>query len=158
MAPWVIGSIYLDPCHATTARADGALAGPPLPRSIDLLAAALTEGWKAGDGFSPTSAQATTPKDATLAGLAGRYVEVTTPADVDPATCDGRQYTLWDDLNGGNRYSHGAGELNRLWILNVGGSDPSTPGGLLVIDVASQPGNTPADLEELAGDRRLDAD
>lgn len=95
--------------------------------------------------------QATTPTNATIAGLAGLYIGVTTPTDVDLVTCEGGEFTLWEDLNGGHRYSHGPGELNRLWIVNVGGSDPATPGGLLVIDAASQPGNTNDDREELQG-------
>ena len=106
-------------------------------------------GYAAHLGSAPTSPLATKPASVTLDGLDASYVEVRAPTDLDLATCDGGQYTLWIDANGGERYIHRAGELNRLWVVDGAGPDATGPRGLLVLDAASHPDSSPEDLAEL---------
>jgi hypothetical protein len=157
MAPLTIESIFLDPCHWAGTAAHAGADDWDRGRTMNGLADGLWTSWatdpgagySARSGTAATSPKATRPAIATLAGRDARYVEVRAPADLDLATCDGGQYTLWVDLLGGQRYIHRAGELNRLWIVDVKGSTVEAPGGLLVLDAASHPGSSPQDLAEL---------
>jgi len=157
MAPMTIESIFLDPCHWAGAAGrrgpDDWERGRTANGLADGLwtswASAASPGYAARAGDAPTSPTATKPTAAMLAGLGARYVEIRAPADLDLAACDGGQYTLWVDLLGGQRYIHRAGEINRLWVVDVAGSDDTLPGGLLVLDAASHPDSSPEDLAEL---------
>jgi len=100
-------------------------------------------------GIAPTSPTATKPSKGTLAGLDGWYIAVRTPTDLDIAACDGGKYTLWLDSGGGRRHAEGPGQLDRLWIVGVPGSDSQSRIEPLVIDATSQPGASPEDLAEL---------
>jgi hypothetical protein len=168
-AAMTIDRVYLDPCRWEIAESRGAFADPPLMRSLDGLAEALTAWWGVGfaapaptlppdASFGPTLPSATQPTTVALGGLEGRYVEVRTPADLELTDCDSDQYTLWADATGGQRYVQGPGELDRLWIVDLDGTTSRTEddgsvsdihGGLLVIDAASHPETSPEDLAEL---------
>jgi hypothetical protein len=154
MLPVTLERVFIEPCRWS----QGNLADPPLVKTLDGLAEALTVWWGVGSSagptlapgttFAPTLPTATKPTNVTLAGLGGRYVEVRTPADVDIATCDLGKYVLFAKGDG-QRWVQGAGELDQLWLVDVDGVDEELRGGLLVIDAASQPGVSPEDLAEL---------
>ena len=145
MAPWTIDRVYLDPCHTRGAESRHELADPPMLRSLDGLAQALTAWWGQGfhaeeprdsgghevPTFAPELPTATKPTTVTLAGLDARYVEVRTPSDLDIARCDYGRYRLWADPSGGARYVQGPAQLDRLWIADVGvePGDREAPGG-----------------------------
>jgi hypothetical protein len=154
MTPVTVHRVYIEPCEWSL----GNLADGPLARSLDGLAEALTAWWGVGFAagptlppgaiFDPTLPTATRPARITLAGFEARYVEVRTPSDLDLATCDEGRYVLFSNVDR-QRQAQGAGELARLWIVRVAGAEPEAPGGLLVVDAASQPGASPQDLAEL---------
>ncbi|MBA2558114.1 MAG: hypothetical protein H0V12_12355 [Chloroflexi bacterium] len=101
---------------------------------------------------------ATQPVDVTLDGYAGKYMEWSVPADIETephgeftsfAGCDvvagdgDRAFESWTGKAGGsNRYQQAAGQLDRLWILDVEGTR-------LVIDAFEMPDATAAEREEL---------
>jgi hypothetical protein len=95
---------------------------------------------------------ATAPKDVTLGGYPGKYLEWSVPAhmvvtgdssfkgcDVEPG--GRREFTSW--LSGGSdpRWQQMAGQVDRLWILNVDGQR-------LVVDATHSPDATQAQLDE----------
>lgn len=148
MAPWGIDSVYLDPCHSAGAQMGGDTSDPADVRTLDGLGEALAFR-RGGRPISPTSPVATRgPIDVMFDGRDARYVTVITPA-LDMTECDGDEYTMWLDYDGSYGYSRTAGELNRLWIVEVPDTDRNTRGGLLVINTASQPTTSPADRAEL---------
>lgn len=157
LAPMAIASIFPDPCHWSGLAGRQGAADWERGYTMDGLANGLWTSWASANvpgysarlGIAPTSPIATKPTTVTLAGLDARYVEVRTPTDVDLATCNGGQYTLWVDSAGGERYVHRAGELNRLWVVDGAGHDATGPRGLLVLDAASHPDSSPEDLAQL---------
>jgi hypothetical protein len=157
IAPMAVESVYPDPCRWLTGSKAHGPADWDRGRTMQGLADGLwtswatdnTPGYSPRDGAALTAPKATLPVDVTLGGFQARYLEVRAPADVDLAACDGGQYTLFIDALGGQRYIHRAGELNRLWVLDVAGSGETLPGGLLVLDAASHPDSSPQDLAEL---------
>ena len=157
MAAVTIESIFLDPCRWSGGAGRRGASDWDRGRTMNGLAEGLWTSWASdkGPGYAarvgsaPTSPTATKPIDARIGGLDARYVEVRTPTDADLATCDGDQYTLWVDVFGYQRYVNRAGELDRLWVVDVAGAEAGPPGGLLVLDVASHPEGSPEDLAEL---------
>jgi hypothetical protein len=63
-------------------------------------------------------------------------MELTTPAGIDVADCDGGEFRTWIDANGQRNLE--ADQRDLLWIVNVGGTR-------LVIDSALGPNTTPQD-------------
>lgn len=80
---------------------------------------------------------ATAATDVTLDGFNGKYMELTTPARIDLAHCDGGEFRTWLDPLGGHRNLE-ADQRDLLWIVDVGGTR-------LVIDSALGPNTTPQD-------------
>ena len=102
-----VDNVYIDPC-----RSDLGMHDPPIGPTVEDLAAALgsVPGW-----------DATTPVDVTLAGYAGKQIELTAPGAWDECFAgesrlyginNGRDYTLALNPN----------EHLRLSILDVGGT------------------------------------
>ena len=162
MAVRTIGRAYYDPCHTVGAEARGDYVDfssfDPQPGHLDRALARLGEQW--GDdassplsaGFAPDSPTVTKTTEITIAGLAGRYVEVRTPADLDLASCDGFAYVLWRDSlveQPGRLHVGSAGQLDRLWIVDLDGADPENRSLLVVIAASAQPGVSAEDLAEL---------
>ena len=145
IAPWTINRVYLAPCRTTGAESRGDIADPPMMRTLDYLGMALSDWW-VGGGELP---MATRPTSTILAGMPAVYVEIRAPRHLDIATCDGGKYTLWVDESGERRSVQGPGELDRVWIVDLPGSESHVPGGLVVIDAASFPGTSATDLAEL---------
>jgi hypothetical protein len=143
MAPWTIGTIYLDPCHWRSSD----VADQRSTWSRDGLAEDLTSyGSYDSSKNAPTS---TGPTYTRLAGMDAKLVELTAPSDVDFATCDDGRYTLWADDAGGYRYLQGAGQIDRVWLLDVDGTGSQYQSGLVAIDAAAQSGDSVADRAEL---------
>ena len=117
---WLIGDVYGDACKWSSTLLD-----PPPVSSVDTLAAALA---------SQRGLRVSTPTDITIDGYAGTYMERTVPAGTNLDECNGAQFLLWLDTNGGQRYVD-PGQHDLLWIVDVDGVP-------LVIDAAVGPGNS----------------
>jgi hypothetical protein len=96
---------------------------------------------------------ATAPADVTVAGFPGKYLEWSVPSDWvvtgdgDFAGCDvqpngHRDFVSWLGAGGvGERWQQMAGQVDRLWILDVDGQR-------LVVDASHSPDATQAQLDE----------
>lgn len=83
------------------------------------------------------------PIDVTSGGYAGKSITLHVPEDADFATCDGGSFASFgvgDDEPA--RYHQGPGQIDELWILDVGDS-------MLVIDAMYRPNTPTALLEEI---------
>jgi hypothetical protein len=129
---WDVGKVPRNPCHAIGHLYD------PGPSVDDLVAALEAQRMR----------HATAPTDVTLAGYAGRYLEWSVPTDLvvtgdsDFAGCDvqsdgHRNFVSWVGAGGvGERWQQMAGQVDRLWILDVDGQR-------LVVDASYSPDATP---------------
>ena len=70
-------------------------------------------------------------------GYAGKYMEMTVPAGIHLASCDGGEYRTWSDPHGCCR-SLEAGQRDLLWIVDVDGPR-------VVIDASLGPKTTEQD-------------
>jgi hypothetical protein len=134
---WDVGTVPRNPCHPIGHLSDP---GP----TVDDLAAALAK---------QQLRNATAPTDVTLGGYQGKYLEWSVPkrwvvtGDGDFKGCDveddgHRNFTSWEGNGGiGERWQQMAGQVDRLWILNVNGQR-------LVVDAAQSPDATSAQLDE----------
>ena len=132
---WIIFNVYEDPCQWQES-----LLNPTVGPTVDDLATALA---------AQKDRNATTPKDVMLGGYPAKRIELSIPADLDPATCDNGVIRTWlapgedtalvgDSLNLGMH----PGQLNVVYIVDVNGDR-------LVIDTWHMPGTSAADLAEL---------
>ena len=71
-----------------------------------------------------------------------KNIELTAPADLDFADCDGEKYLLFADPGFGQRWLQEPGQLDRVWVVDM---EP----GAMWLDVAMEPGATAADRAEL---------
>ena len=100
---------------------------------------------------------ATQPVEAEIDGYAGKHLEWSVPEDINFADCDtdgGEPYfQSWTgDVWGGGRYQQAPGQVDRLWIVDVGGTR-------LVIDAFEMPSATAqerAELEAVIGSIRFE--
>ena len=87
---------------------------------------------------------ASVPKDVVLAGVRGKYLQWSVPRQIDFAGCDEGAFESWTAVGwASDRYQQGPGQVDRIWILNVGGER-------LVVDVGYMPQATRAQREQLA--------
>ena len=86
ISAWTVRNVYAEPC-----RWRGTLLDPPIDQSVDGLVAGLA---------SQKDRHATPPTDVSLSGFTGKYMELTTPAGIDVADCDGGEFRTWIDANG----------------------------------------------------------
>ena len=95
----------------------------------------------------------TAPSGAMLAGHDGQYLELSVPddwvvtGDADFQGCDdpgnGHQdFVSWWGTDGGDRYQQAAGQVDRVWVLDVEGQT-------LLVDATYTPDTSVADREEL---------
>lgn len=103
----IVGSVYADPCHW-----NGTLLDPPVGANFDALVSAIA---------SMPGLHASSPADVTVAGFAGKRIDLTVPTEFNLADCDNGQIRNWLDTGGGERNIPFTGERDRLWILDVGG-------------------------------------
>ena len=122
ISAWTVRNVYAEPCKWA-----GTLLDPPIDPSVDGLVAGLT---------SQKDRHATAPTDVSLSGFTGKYMELTTPAGIDVADCDGGEFRTWIDANGQRNLE--ADQRDLLWIVDVDGTR-------LVIDSALGPDTTPQD-------------
>jgi hypothetical protein len=122
ISAWTVRNVYAEPC-----RWAGTLLDPPIDPSVDGLVAGLA---------SQKDRHATAPTDVSLSGFTGKYMELTTPARIDLAHCDGGEFRTWIDANGQRNLE--AGQRDLLWIVDADGTR-------LVIDSALGPETTQQD-------------
>ena len=138
LSVWDVGQVPSDPCHWSTTMRDP---GP----GVDALVRALV---------SQAGRRATTPVKVKLAGQSGQYLEWSVPGwtvtgDADFAGCDDpgnghHDFVSWFATDPeGERYEQVAGQVDRLWVLDVNGQR-------LVVDGTYSPDTTPAERAELA--------
>lgn len=130
---WSVDEVYAHPCQWDVPLLD------PAP-TVDGLASALA---------AVPLREATTPVDVTLDGYRGKRLDWSVPADMDFSTCDadseGTGFFSWTGSGAASlRYQQGPGQVDRLWILDVGGTR-------LVIDAMSMPGTGDATIAEMVG-------
>jgi hypothetical protein len=133
---WTVGDVPRNPCHSIDNTYD------PGPTVGDLATAFTKQPMR----------HATDPTDARLAGYAGKYLEWSVPTsmvvtgDADFKTCDvqdngHRDFVSWLGNAGGERYEQMAGQVDRLWILDVNGQR-------LLVDATYSPDTTPTQRDE----------
>jgi hypothetical protein len=133
---WDVGRVARDPCHW---RNQLFIPGA----SVDDLVEALR---------SQSMRHASTPVDVMLAGYRGKYLEWSVPAsmvvtgDADFTGCDVEpsnghlDFVSWQGAGGGERYQQVAGQVDRLWVLDVSGQR-------LVVDATYAPDTTAAERD-----------
>jgi hypothetical protein len=104
---WPVEDVFVDACEWRGARS--------AVSSADDVVAALGE---------QKALRPTTPTDATVAGLAATYMELTTPSRARIERCDDARFTVWDGSasSGQYRYLSSPAEVQHLWILDVDGT------------------------------------
>jgi hypothetical protein len=138
LSVWDVDQVPRDPCHWRAQMQD------PGPTVDDLVRALVAQATRA----------ATKPVDVTLAGHAGQYLEWSVPADMvvtgdaDFEGCDvepsnGHQdFISWLSSGSSSRFQQVAGQVDRLWILDVDGQR-------LVVDATYSPDAKQIDRDEL---------
>jgi hypothetical protein len=137
LSVWDVGRVPRNPCHPLGHLYD------PGPTVDDLVAALAAQPMR----------NATTPTDVTLGGYRGRYLVWSVPAhmvvtgDADFAGCDvqsngHRDFVSWLGNGEGERYEQVAGQVDRLWVLNVLGQR-------LLVDATYSPNTTQAQRRAL---------
>ena len=133
---WTVGEVPRNPCHSIGNTYDpGSTVG-------DLATALVKQPMR----------DATDPTDVTLAGYSGKYLEWSVPTgmvvtgDADFKTCDvqdngHRDFVSWLGNAEGERYQQMAGQVDRLWILDVNGQR-------LLVDATYSPDTTQAQRDE----------
>lgn len=138
LSVWDVTQVPSDPCHWQAQMTN------PGPTVDDLVRALVAQRLR----------NATTPIDVTLAGHAGKYLEWSVPGDMvvtgdaDFEGCDVEpsnghmDFISWLSSAGGSRYQQVAGQVDRIWVLDVNGQR-------LVVDATYSPDATEADRAEL---------
>jgi hypothetical protein len=62
------------------------------------------------------------PRPTAIGGHLASYVEVLIPSVLDFSQCDADQLVLWESADGSVRYGLGAGEIDRLWVVDMKGA------------------------------------
>ena len=113
---WDVAEVPTDPCHPLTTMRD------PGPTVDDLVKALVAQ----------KSRDASKPQAVTVDGHPGQYLEWSVPedaevvGDADFVGCDVQgnghlDFVSWMAARGGERYQQEAGQVDRLWILDVDG-------------------------------------
>jgi hypothetical protein len=133
VTPYFVDNVYTGGCHWRGTELD-----PPVGPTVDDLATALIA--QAGPGASP-------PASVTVGGHAGKKVELSIPSGLDVTTCDSDgDYPIFgrfvsDRGYGAQPYTHGVGQHNTFYIIDVDGTRQ-------VIDAMYLPGTSAADRAE----------
>jgi hypothetical protein len=138
LSVWDVGEVPRNPCHWHEHMVD------PGPTVDDLVAALVAQAMR----------NTTMPTDVTLGGYRGLYLEWSVPADMvvtgdaDFEGCDvepsngHRDFVSWLGDGLGERYQQVAGQVDRLWVLDVDGQR-------LLVDATYSPDTPKADRDEL---------
>jgi hypothetical protein len=135
---WVVSKVPRDPCHWKGQLRD------PGPSTDDLVGALRDQKYS----------QAGAPGKITLAGYPATYLVLTVPEDravtgngdfqgCDDAGNNKRDFVRWFGNGFGVRYEQVAGQVDRLWILDMNGQR-------LVVDATYSPDTAKAAREELS--------
>ncbi len=128
MTPWAVRNLTVDPCRAIGA---GEL-DPPVGPTIDDLAAGLV---------AQAQGNASTPTDVTVGGYPAKRLELSLPDGLDPATCEGGEFSRWAESNSTGGHLWVTGQRNIVYVIDVDGART-------LIDTVYQPGTTEAALAE----------
>lgn len=106
---WIVSHAYADACHWRGSMVDAG-------STVDELASVLQ---------AQKSRVASTPTEVVLGGFPAKRIDLTTPADLDLATCDNSVLRFWPDA--GPDESGGvcctlAGSTDRVYVVDVAGS------------------------------------
>lgn len=130
---WDVVDVYAHPCQWQVPRVH------PEPTVDDLVAALVEQPLR----------DATEPVDVTLDGYHGKRLEWSVPDDADFTACDVRDpggeptFESWTATGwSSDRYQQGRGQVDRLWIMDVGDAR-------LVIDAQFMPEATEEQIAEL---------
>ena len=137
LSVWDVAQVFHDPCHWQGQGYD------PGPSVANLVAALVAE---------PTR-NASAPTEVTLSGVSGKYLEWSVPANLKSSTwtqfdaCDidsdgNRDFLSWLSSGGGQRYEQVAGQVDRLWVLDVNAQR-------LVVDATYSPDTSQSDRAAL---------
>ena len=137
LSVWDVGQVFRDPCHWQSSGFD------PGPTVADLVTALAAQPGRNASG----------PGEVTLAGHAGRCLELSVPAylkssiwgDFDACDIDSeghRDYVAWLGNGVGSRHAVVPGQVERLWILDVNGQR-------LVVAATYSPDTPANDREDL---------
>lgn len=85
---------------------------------------------------------ASSPVQVSVDGYDGLYMEISVPTDIDISDCVNDQFLTFRADDGGPRFHQGRGQVDRLWILDVGGNR-------LVFDTSHMPDTSPEETAEL---------
>ena len=93
------------------------------------------------------SREASAPEDVTVNGYAGKRIILQMAEDVDFTACDEGFFALLGESRGTTaddvgRYSQDPGQIEELWVVDVGGS-------IVVMDGVYYPDTTPSVVDEL---------
>jgi hypothetical protein len=105
LAFWDVADVFLDAC-----RANSGLAGIG-PTVADLVAGLGAQG----------GSETTDPLPLAVDGFDGTELVLSAPPSVDFASCDGGEFRVWIDDEGGDRFYSAPGEVETLWILDLDG-------------------------------------
>jgi len=121
--------VYRDPCHWSTTEPKKAA------DTVDELVAALS---------GQAKRDASAPVDIELDGHAGKSITLHVPDDAGFSECDQGTFGSWTAAGVGDplRYSQGPGQIDKLWIVDVGG-------GLVIVDAGYYAGTPQAVIDEL---------
>jgi hypothetical protein len=136
LSVWDVGEVFRDPCHWQGQDFD------PGPGVTDLVAALVAQKMR----------NATRPTDVSLAGYAGKYLELSVPTDMksstwsdfdgcDPDDAGNATFFSWLGNGLGSRYETVPGQVDRVWVLDVKGTR-------LVVDATYSPDTSQADRAE----------
>lgn len=125
--------VYGDPCHWDSTR-------PATPATtVDEIAAALA---------AQQSRDSSEPVDVTVGGYTGKKLTLHVPNDFDETSndCDQDNFASYGVAGEAepSRYHQGPGQIDELWILDVGG-------GFTILDATYRPDTTTELLEEMRG-------
>jgi hypothetical protein len=137
MSVWDVSRVPRDPCHWKRTTSE---VGPSVDDLVDALSSQLLR-------------DATAPVDVTLAGHDGQYLELSVPddrivtGDADFKGCDDpgnghNDFVSWYGTDRGERFQQVAGQVDRVWVLDVEGQT-------LLVDATYSPDISAADREEL---------
>jgi len=121
--------VYGDPCHWASTK-------PRKP--VTTVAAAIAAL------SSQPSRDASTAVPITIGGHSGKSITLQVPANAVFSDCDQGEYRSWIEGPNGARYHQAPGQIDKLWILDVG-----DPLGLVIFDMGYFAQTPQAVLDEI---------
>lgn len=143
---WTPEGVYSDPCRPTTDLSPIDLADHTHTDGGELILMRYPQiGLSAQDDRAATDARWVIVDDPSEdEGTIALRLELTVPADLDLASCDGGVYVAWPGTHAGDRANdnHVPGQTDIVYQVDV-------DLGPLLIDASFRPESSPEDVEEL---------